>query len=304
MNISEKVIGFQLARPATWFCVTGSDALEFLQGQVTQDLRASERGAVSHGLWLTQKGRVVADSLFFKVSDTEIWLLNEETPAGIFRERLESYIISDDVVINDLGSGWVRLLAVGAGPVRWVEDCVGGPVPAGRFSRVGSGFVFKGRRGFAASVEWISDALPALPTWAGPALTHEDLERARLSAGIVNVPRDIGIGDLPNEGGLEESAISYVKGCYLGQETIARLKAMGQIRRKLLRVLGNGVAPAAGPHALFQGGKRVGELRTTANLREGGYLGFALVTLLGFDPVKGLSLDAEAIPTLRILPSS
>lgn len=301
MNISEKNAGFHAFSPAAWLRVTGEDTLSFLQGQVTQDLRAPAAGSVVYGLWLSQKGRVVADSLFFKVSDTEFWVLSNATPARIIQERMESYIIADDVVVEDLSAGWAGLLAVGAEPVRWMEDNAGGPVAPGRFSRVGSGFVFKGRRGLEPSVEWISDHLPTLPAWAEASVAKEDLDRARLRAGIPAVPDDVGPGELPNEAGLEENAISYVKGCYLGQETMARLKAMGQIRRKLLRVAGDGMAPTARPQALFQGVKRVGELRTTAPLPDGGYLGFALVTLLGFDPEKGLSLEPEGAVTLRVV---
>ncbi len=305
MNISEKNGGFWQFLPAAWLRVTGEDALSFLQGQVTQDLKTPSAGSVVYGLWLTQKGRVVADSLFFKVSDQEFWVLSEGTPSSVLRERMESYIIADDVIVEDPGPGWAGLLAAGHEAVGWVKEKAEGSVEAGRFLRVGRGFLFEGRRGLEPSIEWISDRLPELPSWGGAGLSQEDLDEARLRAGIPAVPGDVGPGELPNEAGLEEDALSYVKGCYLGQETMARLKAMGQIRRKLLRVSGEGVAPTSRPQLLFQDGKRVGELRTTAPLPEGGYLGFALVTLLGFDPKKGLSLAPDGMATLRVgsLPS-
>ncbi len=75
-------------------------------------------------------------------------------------------------------------------------------------------------------------------------LPVSDMELMRIQADIAAVPRDIGPDDLPNEGGLEKIAISYTKGCYLGQEVMARLKSMGQVRRQLLRVTGTGAPPA------------------------------------------------------------
>jgi len=124
------------------------------------------------------------------------------------------------------------------------------------------------------------------------------MERARLRAGIAAVPADLGPGELPNEGGLEAVAISYTKGCYLGQEVMARLKSMGQVRRRLLRVTGAGHAPPQ-PAKLYQGSKAVGELRSSAP--EGaGYIGHALLSLLHLRRDTGLSLMPDGPATLML----
>jgi tRNA-modifying protein YgfZ len=112
-------------------------------------------------------------------------------------------------------------------------------------------------------------------------VSAEELERVRIAAGIPRVPQDIGMGDLPNEGGLDVVGISYTKGCYLGQEVMARLKAMGTVRRRLVRVRGAGRGVPAVPCALLQGEKRVGELRSAVSDGEGGFIGLAMVTKLG-----------------------
>ena len=96
-------------------------------------------------------------------------------------------------------------------------------------------------------------------------------------AGIPSVPGDIGPADLPNEGGLEADAISYSKGCYLGQEVMARIKSLGRVRRTLVRVTGT-VAPPAVPAGLWQGERREGELRSAAPT-PGGFDGLALVSV-------------------------
>jgi folate-binding protein YgfZ len=113
------------------------------------------------------------------------------------------------------------------------------------------------------------------------------------------VPRDIGPDDLPNEGGLDAVAISYTKGCYLGQEVMARLKSMGQVRRQLLRVTGAGAPPAL-PATLYNGPKRMGELRSAAADGES-FVGFALLSLLGLDRCPGLSYTPEGEPVVQLV---
>ena len=97
------------------------------------------------------------------------------------------------------------------------------------------------------------------------------MERDRIAAGIPAVPQDVGPGDLPNEGGLEDAAISTTKGCYLGQEIMARLKTRGRLRRRLTRVRGTGSVPAL-PAVLWQAGRKAGELRSAAPEKNGGGL--------------------------------
>jgi folate-binding Fe-S cluster repair protein YgfZ len=94
---------------------------------------------------------------------------------------------------------------------------------------------------------------------------------------------------------LESVAISFNKGCYLGQEVMARLHAMGQVRRRLVRITGEGAAPAAGIE-LRQNGKRTGEIRAIATSAEGSWLGLAIINLLGLDPSGGLTTaDGAAV---------
>ncbi|MBP7141199.1 MAG: folate-binding protein [Opitutaceae bacterium] len=301
MNISEKVAGFSEFRPAAWIRVTGEDALDFLQSQVTQDLRSLEDQGLVYGLWLSQKGRVLADSLFFKVSSHEFFIMSHHCPGAFFLERMESYIVADDVVVKDITPQWKGMTAWGDTAVEWMAGATGVSEQSEKFHRWQGGFLFRGRRGVNPHLEWLAEGFPPLPEGAGPTIPGEVVERARILAGLPSVPEDVGPGELPNEAGLEDSAISYVKGCYLGQETMARLKAMGQVRRKLMRVGGEGDRPPSGPRPLFQGAKKIGELRSTASVPAGGYVGFALVTLLGFELSRGLSLEPGGPETLRLL---
>lgn len=115
-----------------------------------------------------------------------------------------------------------------------------------------------------------------------------ELEFARISAGIPVVPVDLGSGDLPNEGGLEDSALSYTKGCYLGQEVMARLKNLGQVRRRIQVVRGRGPVPIA-RMALYQGEKKVGEVRSVASRGEA-FVAMVMLSLINLNPAERLSL--------------
>ena len=122
--------------------------------------------------------------------------------------------------------------------------------------------------------------------------------------GIPAVPADVGPGDLPNEGGLDVGAVSYTQGCYLGQEVMARLKSMGQVRRRLLRVAGEASEVPPLPAQLFTGERKIGELRSAVPDGAGGFVGLAMLSLLHLPLDGGLALapGGTAVVQLRDRP--
>lgn len=263
--------------PAAWLRVTGEDAFTYLQGQFTNDLRALAAGPV-YGLWLNQKGRVLADSFVVAGGPQEYWIGSYFSPAATIQERLNAYIVADDVTTEDVTSSWRGVTVFAAAP----QTAPAGPQGS---------LALPSRRGAGVVAEWVS-AVHASSVDDGLAglvkLPGAEVERRRILARIPAVPMDLGPGDLPNEGGLENGAISATKGCYLGQEVIARLRSMGQVRRRLFSVRGSGPLPAA-PCPLFQGDRKVGELRSTAPDGDG-YVALALLTLLNLRPEQPLGL--------------
>ena len=292
MNLAEKA-GFYRWRPAACLRVSGGDALTFLQGQFTNDLQQPETGGATYGLWLNQKGKVLADSFVRRSAANEAWIMSYFSPAAVIRARLEAYIIVDDVVIEDVTESMRGLTVFGADAA--ADFGLGAPARS-----------FRGRRTREAHTEIIfpveMEAAMSAKLAGKTELASGEIERMRIAAGIPAVPADIGPADLPNEGGLEAEAISYTKGCYLGQEVMARLKNLGQVRRRLLRVRGTGEPPAR-LAPVFQGARKAGELRSA--VRDGvGWIGFALVSLVQLKREAGLSLTADGAAVIHFTDAS
>ena len=292
---------FLPCRWAAFLRVTGDDASSFLQGQFSQDLRGlTAGGPPAYGLLLSHKGRVQADAFVLRTPDG-FRLASYECPGESLRARLESYIIADDVTVEDLTADYSGFAVLANTPPE---------VPPG-------GFVFPGRRALTPNWEIL---YPLASGNAEGAKALDGLERdlrgrlglareespqwweaLRIRSGIPAVPRDAGPGDLPQEAGLTAAAVSFDKGCYLGQEIMARLKTRGRIRRGLRRVGGRvgeaglpgaanarsgRVPPAlvlstrAAPHPglpLSWQGQTVGELRSWAMDGAEDWIGLAMV---------------------------
>ncbi len=278
-------------RPACMLKVGGPDAATFLQGQFTNDLRNISAGQAVYGLWLDRKGHVIADShVILAGSGVGFWVVSMSSPAPTIVRRLEDHIIADEVEIEDVTGSWRGVSLIGAGVGAWLS---GESRP---------GVSFPGRRSSAENWEWIfqdpDSALVDRAVSAGRVLSAGEIELMRIASAVPSVPRDIGPADLPNEGGLDLQAISYSKGCYLGQEVMARLKSRGRVRRILVRVAGAGLAPAV-PAALWRSGRKEGELRSAA--ADGpGFSGLALVSAATAG-AGSFSLASDIAPSLDVV---
>ncbi|MBI3886423.1 MAG: folate-binding protein [Opitutae bacterium] len=299
--------GAHLYDPSATLCINGPDAYSFLQGQFTNDLNRPA-GSATYGLWLNQKGKVLADSVVLRRAADDFLVFSQFSAAAEIRQRLEAYLIADEVTVQDQTAAWgaIELWGPRAGQI---VETLGGAVPTtGAFSPAADGAViFRGRTSRENGFTVLSPAAHA-PERYRRALAAGAVEAdagtaalARITGRLPAVPADLGPGELPNEGGLEDVAISFTKGCYLGQEVMARLKNLGQVRRRLHVVEGPGPAPAPGGE-IFQHARRVGEFRSAARRGEG-FVGFALLSLLRLDSTAALSRSPESAADIRIVPA-
>jgi folate-binding protein YgfZ len=220
----------------------------------------------------------------------EFWVFSYFSPAGDIRNPLESRIVADDVAIDDLTAGAAGIALVGAGSRALLDG-----VP---------GAVFPGRRAAVENWEWVCPSAEARSAWPqGRELFEagaDAMERIRIAAGIPAVPRDAGPGDLPQEAGLEETAVCHTKGCFLGQEVMARLKTRGRVRRRLRLVRGTGGLPDL-PAPLWHAGESAGELRSAAPGEAGdGFAGLAMLSPPDLPRGTLLALSASAAPAIEV----
>jgi len=279
--------------------ISGADANSYVQGQFSQDVRSAGPLA-RYGLWLDHKGRVQADSFVLRVSPEAFLVVSYFCPAPALQAQLERSLVADEVTVTDETAAWTGFGAWGEGAAAWVQ-AAGFEVPAaGEHREAHGGRCFAGRRSAAPNFEILWPAAERA-RWTTPAtaLDAAAFARERIRAGIPAVPDDVGPTDLPQEGGLEDGAISFTKGCFTGQEVMARLKNLGQVRRRLFPVTGTG-APPPPRTALYQGERKAGEIRSAVSEGEG-FLALALLSLLQLDRAAGLGLAPGAPAGIRLL---
>ena len=243
--------------------ITGEDAAAFLQGQCTADLRGA---ALSDALWLNRKGRVLAHTVVSTEADGSFLLLCPHLAADALIAVVTANVIADDVVATDETAQWQRYVAWGATPV------------------LADAKLFPTRRFGVAAWDVLTPAASAAPGEPG---SLAELESARLAAGVPSVPADCGANEFPQECGLD-AWVSHTKGCYLGQEVMARIRSMGSLRRVLRRV---GGPVSVGLELKTPEGKVAGLVRSAA-----GDAGLALVSveLAEGTIVGGVRLGAPA----------
>lgn len=291
--------------------VRGADRIRWLDGMLSQDVKALAsrgRGAVGHALLLTQQGRIVSD-LYVLVDETCVWLEGERDALPGVTAHLEKYIIADDVTLSDASERVARLAlegpdceevlrrAAGEAPAlaagAWGECSVAGvAVRAAAYALLGGA----ARQLFvpAEAADAVARALLAAGAPVGLAEGDaEGFERRRVEAGVPRAGRELDESVLPAEARLLESAVSFRKGCYTGQEVVARLHSRGRRNHLLvgLRFAGLGAALPAKGTALQQGGRRVGEVTSAVESRRFGAIGLGFVRHEYAEPGTRLNLE-------------
>ncbi|QYY35822.1 hypothetical protein [Ruficoccus sp. ZRK36] len=284
-------------QPAAVLRVTGEDAPDYLQSQCSNDLRNLQRGQYCYGLWLDRKGKVCADSLIFWLGPEDYLLLSYGCPADSLIAKLEENIIADEVEIEDLTETACLVVEIGLDENDVPADGIFIPVtprPAGKSTPAAVCFAGRHSRSPDRETLWLYSLPEGLELNADPSI----LAYERIAAGVPLVPVDIGPGDLPQEGGLEKVAVSFNKGCYLGQEVMARLHAMGRTQRALHQIDLEKLPESLPVEILNSEGKAVGELRSAA-AREGSVIGLAMLKKRALTEGTALSVVGAGAVTVR-----
>jgi folate-binding protein YgfZ len=234
--------------------LAGSDRQRFLNGQVTNNVKDLKTGEGCYAALVTAKGKLVSDLNIYSLED-ELLLDFEPGLSSAVAQRFEKYIIADDVQVVDAAPHYGLLSVHGPKSAQVVNQLGLGlslpekPLGFGSVNEATLGEVFcmNHRRGAAsgfdlfvpvAALAAVADRLiAAAKTVGGRPCGWEALEIARIEAGIPRFGADMDETNLAPEAGIDERAISYSKGCYIGQEVIARIRTYGQVAKSLRGLL-------------------------------------------------------------------
>lgn len=245
--------------------VSGDDAHDWLQGQVTNQIKHAEPGSSVYAFVLTLKGRVLVD-LYVLVREGEIWLDVPAKQVDALLERFDRYIIMEDV---DLEHRKDLHVIAAEGPRS--SELPGDAWLAGRLSVEGRQWVVTD----AALESELASLIARSRELGGGEVSSEAWAQAHVLRGRPRFGVDFGDWTYPQETGLNPLAVSFNKGCYIGQETVVMLENRGKAPKVLWRwAIEGSVAPAAQTPITFDDAV-VGEVTSAAVGVEG-------VSALGF----------------------
>lgn len=283
--------------------LTGSERVPFLDGVVTADLKILEDGMLTYALLLNEKSRVLGDLRIYAFKESLVLDIEASQRENILR-ILEKARVSDDVEFHDLGVvSHIEVHGPQAGTA--LANAVTADVralPRDRFLTVPivhreSATIARippvVRAGYAI---WSADSSLA-DLWsrlAGAGVKpfgRDAQEVLRVEAGIPRFGVDIGEDTLALEGA-PESAISFTKGCYVGQEVVARGTYIGQVRRKLLGLQVEGDLPPVHGDRVSSAGRDIGAITSgTWSPTRSGAIGMALLRVDAVSAADGLFIN-------------
>lgn len=266
--------------------MAGPDRLAFLHNMCTNDVRSLPPHSQCEAFLTDVKGKIVGH-VFVLVDSSDVLLVTTPGQAPALIAHLDRYIIREDVQLEDATAA-----------VAWQIDVA----PAAAESNAPPGFV-----GRTESGAIVAPCLPLGPraTWrgipagedAGSSERDAVWHALRIEAGWPLFGRDFDGSHLPQEVSRDTQAISFRKGCYLGQETIARIDALGHVNKRLATVRLSAEPPAEAQ--LRAGEHSVGRITSaTWSPRLGAWLALAMIRRGNNEP--GAALDCEGGPAVVV----
>ena len=236
--------------------VTGGDRVTWLNGMVTCDLVKRAPGAAVYGLAVARSGKVIADVVVvFDEPGARLLVVVPEAVAGELRRHLDHYLVMEDAEMAPGTDGFEVWEVHGprAGEALEAARAAGGV--GGALDRTGLGGAF-----VLAPKDRVSEVRAAL---AGVATLGDEAgwEALRLERAVPRFGVDFDDKTYPQEAQLEKQAVSFDKGCYLGQEVVCMLELRGHVKRKLVTVVVDAMdPPARGAEVTDEAGAAVGEV--------------------------------------------
>jgi folate-binding protein YgfZ len=269
--------------PTGLFRIEGPGALDCLQGLLTNDLAGRGTNSLVYGALLTPKGMIVVDGWVLRLSDRHFFLCDasgRERAAEIFRRSLPPRLAR----VTDLSHTWSVLWVLGkkSGTTLVAADVGSIREPGGVTEIAGGGLLATGTAAspFSAIVlgdQALMSGIRSRLVDAGAAEGDETMiGAAMVLAGWPALGREIEERTLPQEVRFDElEGVSYSKGCYTGQETVARIHFRGHVNRVLRGIVFEGESPLADAR-VTAGGKEIGTVHSSAGA-DGALLGLSVI---------------------------
>ena len=275
-------------------CLLGADRARFLHGQVTNDINGLGEFTGCYAALVNAKGKMESDLFAYRLAD-EILLDFEPGLTAAVQARLERYVIAEDVEIADVAPHF-GLLTMQGPQAEAVLTKLDLPAPTEPLTVAQTEdeiyIVHQPRLGTDGFDLFIP--IDAMNAWRerldtiAPRCQMPTFEKARVLATIPQFGVDLTTDNFPPEGGLETRAISYTKGCYIGQEIIARIRTYGKVN-KVLRGLSLEGAAAIGDPVLHEG-TPVGTLSSVCHEPSAA---LAIIKRTASEPGTVLSVDTK-----------
>ena len=257
--------------------VSGADRASYLQGLLTNDIVALTAGRGCYAAYLTAQGRMIADLHVYELGDVILLTLHRDVKDAVLA-KLDQFIFSEDVQLGDVTDSFDQIAVVGpdaariVGPILGVDADVLRPLPEHGNLRAGSTIVSRaddtGEPGFDIYTESAAtdDLQTRLLSAGGVDIDPSTADALRIEGGVPLFHRDMDEETIPLEAGIESRAISFTKGCYVGQEVVIRVlhRGHGRVARKLVGLTISGDRVPAAKTPIRADDREVGEITSAA----------------------------------------
>ena len=255
--------------------VSGTDRTHFLHSFCTADIKKLLAGRGCEAFVTNHQGKIVGHVFVLNLGDSLLLDTVAGQAAGLIA-HFDRFVISEDVVFKDCSDAAWDLLVSGEEAGTLLERMSGQAPPAEILGHTSA--MIAGQKVFVTRVEYAgpmsffvqvekrhaAEVLAAAEQAGAMQCGADAVEMARIEAGVPLFGRDIADDNLPQEINRDAKAISFTKGCYLGQETVARIDALGHVNRVLAGVrFQQKTIPEAGA-PLSADGKEIGRVTSAA----------------------------------------
>jgi folate-binding protein YgfZ len=259
---------------------TGPDRVRYLNAILTNDIKTLPAGQGNVSLLLNPQGHILAEIETYALPESLFCV-----SYAMIRERLievvDKYIIMDDVTLTDESQRFGTLAIEGPRTPAVAQAIAGIDLSAlvelGHVETTVASipcWITKRSPGGVAGCEFLVEREKLANLWGvlsesvkkhgGGPMGYAALSAQRLAQGVPWFGYDFGEKQIPHEAGLQDSHISYTKGCYTGQEIVERVRSRGQVNRRRVDLIFNGAGVPATGETLSVDGKEVGSVTRAA----------------------------------------